>query len=300
MNDQNLTTQQSDALPLDIDIPTGINTRAGNMAAMLFDTKYFVQLQRVASMFSKSALVPKHYQNVADCSVAIHMAYAAGIDPLFLLQNTQVVHGVPGWKGQAIIALINNSKRFAKRLNWEFKRDDKGDVVCATCYTHDEDGDRLEASVTWDMVTAEGWNKDKQFRSGNGVQRSKWNTIREQMFVYRSATFFARRYCSDILLGLATEDEREDIVASTPSPKEVFGKTSKAAALNAMAEKEEKEGDVSDAVDVVEDEPSKEEDTAQADEPKGEESTKDAPPDIEEKPKGPLSPSEANDIFSSY
>ena len=294
-------------LSLDMNIPAGITPRASNVAAMLFDVEYFAQLQRIAGMFSHSALVPKTYQNVADCAVAIHMAYSAGIDPLFLLQNTQVVHGVPGWKGTATIALINNSKRFAKNLDWVLDRNNAGEVVKATCFTEDAEGNRKEASVTWDTVTGEGWDKNK------GSMKSKWVTMREQMFCYRSATFFARRYCSDILLGLATEGERNDIVDVTPTKNGTFGKTDKADALNALTGVEKTiEGDndnvpcedgseasngnsagpvdASPCGDNATPDPAS---TEKVPASKGPSKTKSA-----DKPKGPLSPTEANGLFN--
>jgi hypothetical protein len=52
------------------------------------------------------------------------------------------------------------------------------------------------------MASAEGWlNKPG----------SKWKTMPGQMMRYRAATFFARAYCPDILLGYRTKDEVQDI-----------------------------------------------------------------------------------------
>ena len=52
------------------------------------------------------------------------------------------------------------------------------------------------------MVKGEGW-LDK---SG-----SKWKTMPEQMFTYRAASFFARKYCPDVLMGLQTVEEVRDV-----------------------------------------------------------------------------------------
>jgi hypothetical protein len=52
------------------------------------------------------------------------------------------------------------------------------------------------------MAAAEGWlNKPG----------SKWKTMPMQMMMYRAAAFFARAHCSDILLGLPTYEEVQDV-----------------------------------------------------------------------------------------
>ena len=55
----------------------------------------------------------------------------------------------------------------------------------------------------------------------------KWTTMPELMLRYRAASFFARTYCPDVVMGFSVEGEAEDIVAAeqeakiepiTPSP----------------------------------------------------------------------------------
>ena len=201
-----------------------------NTGCLLLDQDYVDRLQRAANILKGSNLIPEHYQKLEDCAVAIHMAASSGIDPLFLLQNTQVVRGKPGWTGQAIIALLNQCKRYTKPLDFDFVRDEQGKVISCTCFTFDQDGNRKEAAVSWAMVVDEGWDKPKK------SMKSKWVTMPEQMFCYRSAAFLARRFSPDILYGLQTEDELRDV---NGDPEKTIGKTSKANALNEMAEKSE-------------------------------------------------------------
>ena len=40
---------------------------------------------------------------------------------------------------------------------------------------------------------------------------SKWKTIPQQMLMYRAASWFARTYCPEVLMGFSTADEAEDI-----------------------------------------------------------------------------------------
>lgn len=60
----------------------------------------------------------------------------------------------------------------------------------------------IGTEITWDMVKSEGW-LDK---SG-----SKWKTMPEQMFNYRAAAFWARKFCPELLMGIPTADEVKDV-----------------------------------------------------------------------------------------
>ena len=52
------------------------------------------------------------------------------------------------------------------------------------------------------MAQKEGWITK---------QGSKWQTMPEQMLIYRAFAFFARVYCPDKLLGMHDEFEIQDI-----------------------------------------------------------------------------------------
>ena len=50
--------------------------------------------------------------------------------------------------------------------------------------------------ITLAMAKAEGWTSN-----------SKWRNMPEQMLGYRAASFFARMYCPEALMGLQTYEE---------------------------------------------------------------------------------------------
>ena len=58
------------------------------------------------------------------------------------------------------------------------------------------------------MAKAEGWYS-KPDKYGN--ETSKWQTMPEQMLAYRAASFFARVYIPNALMGVSVEGESEDI-----------------------------------------------------------------------------------------
>lgn len=177
--------------------------------SLLLDSGKFAQLQRIGTMYARSKMVPAHFQgDEPSCMVAVQMAMRLNIDPFMFLQKTYVVGGKPGMEAPLVIALINTRGPFKGPVNWDLKRDDKGDVVECTAYaTHRETGTVCSSTVTWKMVEAEGWSKK------NG---SKWLTLREQMFKYRSAAFLGRLYCPEVLMGMSTNDELHDEIDVTP------------------------------------------------------------------------------------
>lgn len=167
------------------------------------DTAKFNQLWRVAQVFSTTTIVPAQYQNKpADCFVAAQMAMRMGIDPMMFMQNTYIVQGKPGIEAKLVIALINQRGPFSGPVQWKFAG--TGTTRACTAYaTHKTTGEMCEATVTWEMAEKEGWTKK------NG---SKWQTMPDMMFRYRSATFLGRLYCPEVIMGMMTADELVEVI----------------------------------------------------------------------------------------
>lgn len=183
--------------------------------AVLLDTAKFEHMWRIATMFAKTELIPKHFQNKPeDTFIVCQMAIRCGIDPMTMLQNTYIVHGRPGIESKLAIALVNTSGLFEDSLDYEIEGDDpsnKGYRV--RCYAvRKSTGKRVEGPwIDWALVKAEGWDSK---------QGSKWKTMPALMFQYRAAMFFARLHCPERLLGMQTADELEDVEANR-EPKRV-------------------------------------------------------------------------------
>lgn len=171
--------------------------------AGFFDLQSFELIQRVSKAFAQSDLVPKQYQgNLANCMIAMDMAQRIGANPLMVMQNLYVVHGTPGWSSKFLIATINVSGRYSSlRYEWRGKPGD-ADYGCRAWAIEKETGERLDGIwVDWKMVRAEGWD---------GKNGSKWKTMPDQMFVYRSAAFWQRAYAPELGMGLQTAEELQD------------------------------------------------------------------------------------------
>lgn len=156
-----------------------------------------------AKFISASDLVPQTYKNRPEnCLIAIDIANNTGLTPLTVMQNLYIVQGKPAWSGQMCIALVNNSRRYLKPLEFIFVGNkEDGSYGCFAATVNFEGKTIQGTTVTMQMAQDEGWLN----KSG-----SKWKTMPEQMLQYRAGAFFARIHCPDLLLGLPTVDEVKD------------------------------------------------------------------------------------------
>lgn len=162
----------------------------------------FKLMQRAAQVLAQSTLVPKEYQGqngLANCMIALNMANRMGADPLMVMQNLYIVHGRPGWSSQFLISTFNTSGKFsALRYEWVGERG-KDSFGCRAWAAEKATGEKLTGStVTIDLAKKEGWYQK------NG---SKWQTMPEQMLMYRSAAWFIRAYAPELAMGMHTAEE---------------------------------------------------------------------------------------------
>jgi len=175
----------------------------------LTDPQKFEHLWRVAKAFSICGLVPEAIRGKPeDCFVLTQLAIRLQVDPFMLFQNMYVVHGRPGMEAKLQIGLLNASGRIKGNIAYTFSGD--GDEYGCTASVIDAaSGQKIEGpKVTKRMVKAEGWDKK---------QGSKWTTMPEVMFRYRSAAMLIRTHYPEVTLGLMTREELADQVIDVES-----------------------------------------------------------------------------------
>ncbi|AVF41533.1 hypothetical protein AL486_18900 [Pandoraea apista] len=220
----------------------------------------FELMQRAANLLASSTLVPVAYRKtiekldrfgnvkesrdnpnaLANAVVALNMAQRMGADPLMVMQNLYIVEGRPSWSSQWIIAAVNGCGRFSplrfdikalgeKKIEytetyWENGQKQKRitnvpitDKVCIAWAIEKETGERIESPpVSIEMAVKEGWY------TKNG---SKWQTMDEVMLRYRTASFFGKLYAPELLMGLQTVEEAQDIIDLNPDGSYVVQST---------------------------------------------------------------------------
>lgn len=174
------------------------------------DTEAFNKIYKIGTMFASSALVPDNYQNKPmDCVIAVDMANRMGVSPMMVMQNLYVVKGKPSWSGQACMSLIEGSGKFKGVRPVYFGEKGTDERGCRIEAVWADTGEKVVGTeITIKMAKDEGWysKKDKY-----GNETSKWQTMPEQMLAYRAASFFARVYIPNALMGVYVEGEVEDI-----------------------------------------------------------------------------------------
>ena len=207
----------------------------------------FELMQRAARMLSSSTLVPAQYRAqkeikdygkvvgyeenpsaIPNCVIALNMSQRLGADVLMVMQNLYIVEGRPAWSAQFVAASINASGRFTP-LRFELSEPGQTEAVTydavvwvngtkqtktktinvthRTCYAWALDkttGDKITGPiVSMQMAIDEGWI------TKNG---SKWQTMPEVMLHYRATSFFGKLHAPDLLMGLQTAEELQDVI----------------------------------------------------------------------------------------
>lgn len=185
-------------------------TPAAHQRPSLSDEIQMFELDwRSAKYLSMSRVIPQHFQGkTEDCMVACMMARQLGVHPFHMLQALHFINGRTGYSASFAIAMANTRGPFAGPINWETKG--KGDQLEVTAYAIVKaTGDRVSATTSMAMATAEGWTKNPKYRS-----------IPEHMLKLRAATWLIRTTCPEVLFGLSTDEEIETMTVRSVEPPE--------------------------------------------------------------------------------
>ncbi len=171
---------------------------------MLTNPALFEHMQRVAKMFMRSSLIPEHLKknDGADAFLALHIARERGEDPVAVMQNIYFVGGKAGWLTAYMIGRANKSGVFKGRIKWRVTG--KGEEMEVTAYAlAADDGQECSATASMVMAIAEGW-----------ARNPKYKTMPDHMLKWRSATMLIRLYCPEVMHGMRTADELDDMEAA--------------------------------------------------------------------------------------
>lgn len=165
------------------------------------DSKTMAVAWKTASMLSNSGLLPQTYQKKPEnVLIALDLASRMDMSLMTVCQNLYIVQGKPAWSGQFCIAAINACGKYTPL---EFLWLDEGGCIAQA--TDLRTGKVCQsAPITPKTVSDFGWDK----KAG-----SMWNIdgMKQQMYMYRAAAFFARTFCPEVLNGVYTKEEIMDI-----------------------------------------------------------------------------------------
>ena len=163
----------------------------------------FEGMQRIADLFCHSTIVPDAFRgNIANCVVALNIAYREKMDPLMVMQNMYIVHGKPAWASAFLIAMFNKCGKYAP-IQYEFAgKPGTPQYGCRALTVDLTTGRQIDGPlVTMQMAQAEGWTQ----------RNPKWTTMPDLMFRYRAATFLIRTQAPEITMGFYSVEEQTEI-----------------------------------------------------------------------------------------
>ena len=175
----------------------------------------YEHLKRASSVFAQSDLVPVHYKGKPEeIFIALDSARALQVNPMMYLQNTHIIHGKLGMSSTLVHSLVES--RGGYKIRYEVVETEEviqglGKNIRVRCWAKDSDGERVDGPwVDLKMAQAEGWAT----KSG-----SKYKTMPELMLRYRASTFFARTICPEVLNGMHTVEEIQEMDVTPRQPE---------------------------------------------------------------------------------
>lgn len=166
----------------------------------------------LASKLSKSDLLPQHFKGKPEnVLLVLALAQSLDINPIMSLQQISVIGGKPCLQATLMISLLNNSGKITGplRFRWE-GQPAQPSRSCTAFATDAATGEIVESEpVSLAMAQAEGWTRNAKYKS-----------LPDTMLKWRAASFFVRTYYPEVVLGLHTSEELDDVQIATGAPKE--------------------------------------------------------------------------------
>ncbi len=161
----------------------------------------FAQTRDIANALASSDLVPPHFQKKpSNILIALEFAHRNDIAPFAAMQSMFVIHGRVGMNASMAISLARKHNVW-KSLT--YKTTGSGASLSVTAIAKLHDDSEASATVTMQMANDAGWSKNAIYKS-----------IPEQMLKYRAATFLIRAHFPEVLFGMSTVEELNDVHAA--------------------------------------------------------------------------------------
>ena len=163
----------------------------------------FQELMRFADMAAGSDLMPRDYKGKpGNIVIAVQMGSELGLSPMQALQNIAVIQGRPSVWGDALLGLVRNSPKcqdVAEAMTGE------GAARPATCTIK-----RVGASDTIRTFSVADAKK-----AGLWGKQGPWQQYPDRMLAMRARGFACRDAFPDVLRGLISAEEAQDIPPDT-------------------------------------------------------------------------------------
>jgi RecT family len=184
----------------------------------------FAELVEFAEIAARSQLVPKDYRgHPEDILLAVQLGSEVGLRPMQALQNIAVINGHPAVFGDALPGLCKASAVYEDLIEtWE--REDDADFLTAVCVAKRRGSTPVTARFSvLDAKKAGLWTKP-----------GPWQTYPRRMLQMRARSFALRDAFPDVLKGLISVEEAQDLPA--PADRLATKPTATGPTIDATAE----------------------------------------------------------------
>lgn len=168
------------------------------MGARGVELESFEALWRFAQCVAASPFAPKGMEKAEAIVPAIQLGLELGLSPMAALQNVAVINGRPGIYGDAALALVRAS---GKCDSYTQKWEGEGETRKATVISKRVGEEALTHSFSVaDARKAGLWGK-----------QGPWTQYPDRMLLFRARGFNLRDNFGDVLKGLSTTEELQDL-----------------------------------------------------------------------------------------
>lgn len=225
-----------------------------NMLSLMMNVDFMASIDKMASMMaSGKTTVPQHLRgNQADCFAICLQAIQWGMNPFPVAQKTHLVNGTLGYEAQLVNAVVVNSGAIKGRFDYEFFGPWERVIGKFKVIRKEKEGKPVEYRVPdWTFADeagcgvkviahlAGGQTRDvtlllQQARTRNSTL---WADDPKQQLAYLGVKRWARLYTPDVILGVYSVDELEEIDVTPPSDGPQSGADAKAELTRKAAER---------------------------------------------------------------
>jgi len=175
----------------------------------VLDTARFEHLMRIAKVMACSSLIPDSLttkgtkenkkalepdQILGNCFLVVNQAARWNADPFAVAQCVSVVRGKICYEGKLIAAIIAAKLGVRLRFDWNDKPGDNFGIVVSGVIPGEDEIRAIEGTVGQWRTDNEAWKKNPR-----------------NMLAYRGSREWGRLHAADIMLGVYSPDELEDL-----------------------------------------------------------------------------------------
>lgn len=201
-----------------------------SQALMLNGPNMDAMLRFAKIMASGKVTLPAELRNEGDCLAITMQALQWGMNPFAVAQKTFLVSGKLGYEAQLVNAVINTMAPTKDRIHYEWygpwdkvigkfeiRKGDKGEYRVPGWKLADEDGIGVKV---WATLKGEDEPRVLELLLAQARTRNStlWADDPRQQLAYLGVKRWSRLYCPDVILGVYTPDEVEEIVEKELNP----------------------------------------------------------------------------------